>query len=50
VAQRKALRLNVRLMDLRIAAISMEFGAVVVIRNRRDFGGAPSLSVEDCSV
>src|SRR5271157_3556023 len=36
VAQLKALRLNVRLMDLRIAAVALENQAAVVTRNQRD--------------
>lgn len=49
VAQLKALRLNVRLMDLRIAAVALENRAVVVTRNRRDFGRVTGLNVEDWS-
>jgi tRNA(fMet)-specific endonuclease VapC len=50
VAHHKTLRLNVRLMDLHIAAITLENGGVIVTRNRRDFGRIPGLIVQDWSV
>lgn len=45
----QASKLNVRKMDLCIAAIAMEHQAVVVTRNVRDFERVPHLVVEDWS-
>jgi tRNA(fMet)-specific endonuclease VapC len=42
-------RLNVRKMDLCIAAIALENQAKVVTRNVRDFGRVPGLVIEDWS-
>ena len=47
VEQLKAMRLNVRVMDLRIAAIALEHGGTVVTRNVRDFQRVPNLPVEN---
>jgi tRNA(fMet)-specific endonuclease VapC len=44
------LRLNVRRNDLRIAAIALEHGGILVTRNLRDFRRVPNLLVEDWSV
>ena len=45
----RRMKLNVRANDLRIAAIALELGTVVVTRNVRDFTRVPSLLVEDWS-
>ena len=44
------LRLNVGGNDLRIRAIALEIGAIVVTRNLRDFRRIPKLHCEDWSV
>jgi tRNA(fMet)-specific endonuclease VapC len=44
-----AMKLNVKKMDLRIAAIALEYNATVVTRNVRDFGRVPGLAVADWS-
>jgi tRNA(fMet)-specific endonuclease VapC len=41
------MRLNVRKMDLRIAAVALEHGAIVVTRNLRDFGRIPGVTAEN---
>jgi tRNA(fMet)-specific endonuclease VapC len=45
-----AMRLNVRKMDLRIAAIILENGGTLVTRNTRDFQRVPGLTIEDWTV
>ncbi|MBM4090379.1 MAG: type II toxin-antitoxin system VapC family toxin [Planctomycetes bacterium] len=47
--QLKKLKLNVRHMDLRIAAITLEHHGTLVTRNLRDFQDVPSLRIEDWS-
>jgi tRNA(fMet)-specific endonuclease VapC len=45
--QLRSQRLNVGLMDLRIAAIALENGLTVVTRNVRDFGRVPGVATVD---
>jgi tRNA(fMet)-specific endonuclease VapC len=41
------MKLNVRKMNLRIAAIVLEMEAVIVTRNFRDFRRVPNLKIEN---
>ncbi len=43
----RAMKLNVRSMDLRIAAIALEENATVITRNLRDFQRIPGLTCEN---
>jgi tRNA(fMet)-specific endonuclease VapC len=45
----RKLKLNVRKMDLRIAAVVLEVNATLVTRNTRDFQQAPGLTFVDWS-
>lgn len=47
--QLRLMKLNVRKMDLRIAATFLEHSATLVTRNVRDFQRVPGLAIEDWS-
>ena len=44
------LKLGVKKNDLRIAAIALEVGGIIVTRNLRDFQRVPGLNCEDWTV
>ncbi len=46
----KALKLNIGKMDLRIAAITLEYNGILITRNLRDFQRVPGLTIEDWTV
>jgi tRNA(fMet)-specific endonuclease VapC len=48
--QLQALKLGIKKMDLRIAAVTLERQGVLVTRNKRDFQRIPSLAIIDWSV
>jgi tRNA(fMet)-specific endonuclease VapC len=45
--QLRKLKLGVKANDLRIAAIAIDKSAIVVTRNRVDFGRVPDLQIEN---
>ena len=48
-AFRKA-KLKIKTMDLRIACVALESGAILLTRNRTDFEVVPGLVIEDWTV
>ena len=45
--QLRSMRLRIGTMDLRIAAITLAYGATLVTRNVQDFQRIPGLVIED---
>lgn len=50
VAAFKKARLKIKTMDLRIACVALEAGAILVTRNRADFEVVPGLELEDWTI
>ena len=48
--QLKSMKLRIGTMDLRIAALALAHGAILVIRNVQDFQGVPGLAIENWTV
>lgn len=42
-------KIKIGRMDLRIAAVALEHGTILVSRNTRDFRKVPALQIEDWS-
>jgi tRNA(fMet)-specific endonuclease VapC len=48
--QLRAQKLNIGAMDLKIAAVTLDHGGILVTRNQRDFQRVPNLTLEDWTV
>lgn len=46
-ANLRAQRIRIGTQDLRIAAVVLSFGGILVTRNRQDFSNVPGLMIED---